>query len=602
MTTVSWGPPEVSAYWRSAYPELRQRGAEWRGRCPLHNGRRDSFAVNSETGAWCCHSQCGRGGSLIDFEMRRTGCSFSEALKVAQQIVGRPVSGNGSRRIVATYPYRDECGKLLFEVCRYHPKSFSQRRPVGNGGWVWTLDGVQRVPYRLPELLKAEEVFVAEGEKDCDLLASWNLAATCNSGGAGKWLAGYSEFLRGKRVVIIPDADEPGRGHALDVAHSLLDVAAEVRIVELPGAKDVSAWQDGSRELLVRLAQDAEPLTKSSWEKLQVKWRPTQDAATETKTSNHDPTQKDLLLELAATASLFRTPDGAAFADIDVNGHRETWPVRSERFKGWLNRRYYEVREGAPSREARESALDTLQAKARFDSPEQPVALRVAEHKGKLYLDLCDEAWRAVEIGPASWRVVDRPPVRFRRTPGMKALPLPVAGGSIDELRPFLNVSSDGDFVLAVAWMLAALRPNGPFPVLVLLGEQGSAKSTFAKILRSLVDPSGVPLRSLPRSDRDLFIGADNAHVQVFDNISGLQSWVSDSLCRLSTGGGFATRKLFTDSDESLFESSRPVLLNGIADVVSRSLARLGRQVHVPNLAADSRRTQDGRISAVGEI
>ena len=451
-----------------------------------------------------------------------------------------PAPVKASKRTIETiYDYVDQYGALLHQVIRYRPKSFSQRRPVGNGGWVWSLDGVQRVPYRLPELLQADEVFVCEGEQDCDLLAGWNLAATCNSGGAGKWLAGYSEFLRGKRVVIIPDADEPGRGHALDVAHSLLDVAAEVRIVELSGAKDVSEWvaRDGSHELLVRLAQDAEALTKSSWEKLHAEWLPAQAAAAETKTSRSTPTQKDLLLELAATTSLFRTPDGAAFADIDVNGHRETWPVRSERFKGWLNRRYYEVREGAPSREARESALDTLQAKARFDSPEQPVALRVAEHKGKLYLDLCDEAWRAVEIGPASWRVVDRPPVRFRRTPGMKALPLPVAGGSIDELRPFLNVSSDGDFVLAVAWMLAALRPNGPFPVLVLLGEQGSAKSTFAKILRSLVDPSGVPLRSLPRSDRDLFIGADNAHVQVFDNISGLQSWVSDSLCRLSTGG-----------------------------------------------------------------
>ena len=143
-------------------------------------------------------------------------------------------------------------------------------------------------------------------------------------------------------------------------------------------------------------------------------------------------------------------------------------------------------------------------------------------------------------------------------------------GGSVETLRSFLNVQSDTDFVLVVAWALAVLRNRGPYPVIVLSGEQGSAKSTFSAILRSLLDPNTAPLRALPREDRDLFIAASNGHVLAFDNVSGLPSWTSDTLCRLATGGGFAVRQLYTDQDEVLFDATRPVILNGIEDIVTR--------------------------------
>ena len=115
----------------------------------------------------------------------------------------------------------------------------------------------------------------------------------------------------------------------------------------------------------------------------------------------------------------------------------------------------------------------------------------------------------------------------------MKPLPIPVNGGSVETLRSFLNVQSDNDFVLVVAWALAVLRNRGPYPVIVLSGEQGSAKSTFSAILRALLDPNTAPLRALPREDRDLFIAASNGHVLAFDNVSGLPAWISDTLCRL---------------------------------------------------------------------
>ena len=286
--------------------------------------------------------------------------------------------------------------------------------------------------------------------------------------------------------------------------------------------------------------------------------------------SGRGPTQADILLELTQAAELFHMPDGTGYADIDINGHRETWPIRAKGFRSWLARRFFEATQGAPSSEALQSALNVIEAKAQFDGLERIVHLRVGGQDEKLYLDLCDETWRAVEIDSEGWRVLDNPPIRFRRASGMQPLSMPEKGGSVETLRSFLNVQSDADFVLVVAWALAVLRNRSPYPMIVISGEQGSAKSTFSSMLRLLLDPNTAPLRALPRDDRDLFIAANNGHVLAFDNVSSLPAWMSDTLCRLSTGGGFAVRQLYSDQDEVLFDSARPVILNGIEEIVTR--------------------------------
>jgi hypothetical protein len=250
----------------------------------------------------------------------------------------------------------------------------------------------------------------------------------------------------------------------------------------------------------------------------------------------HKPTQADILVDLAQDIELFHTNDKTGFADVDVGGHRQTWPIRSKGFGLWLTCRFHEETGGAPSSEALKSARNTLEAKAQFNAPERMVYIRVGGADGRIYLDLCDETWRAVEIDSTGWKVIDRPPVRFRRTKGMLPLPIPVAGGSIGELRPYINVRptvdgkpdvSDADFVLIVAWLLAALRPQGPYPNLVPLGEQGTAKTTAATLLRMLIDPNVVRTRALPRNEHDLFVAANSVHVLPFDNVSGLApvSW-----------------------------------------------------------------------------
>jgi hypothetical protein len=281
------------------------------------------------------------------------------------------------------------------------------------------------------------------------------------------------------------------------------------------------------------------------------------------------PISADMLAITPASAEFFYTPAGAAFVDLLINGHRETWPIRSQRFRTWLRRRHYEATRTALSAAEIRSTLDLLEAHAQFDGPERAVHVRLAEHEGRIYLDLADESWRAVEIGAEGWRVIGSPPVRFRRAAGMLSLPVPQADGCIEALASFLNLRNRNDFVLVVAWLLAALRGGGPYPLLAISGEQGSAKTVLSKLLKALIDPNVAPVRALVREERDLVIAANNSHVLAFDNLSNLSHTLSDAFCRLATGASFGLRQLYTDQDEVLFQAARPILLNSIEDVIS---------------------------------
>jgi hypothetical protein len=283
-------------------------------------------------------------------------------------------------------------------------------------------------------------------------------------------------------------------------------------------------------------------------------------------------TQGQILLEIVtgADVDLYHSPDGTPYADITVAGHRETWPIRSNGFRRWLRRAFYEETRGAPNSDAMSAALALAEARAQFDGRSQSVYLRVAPHGENIYLDLGDETWRVAEIDADGWRIVDLPPVRFRRTPGMQALPTPLLGGSIEELRKHLNLSASA-FVLCVGWLLQVLRGRGPYPILALNGEQGAGKTTAADKLRRLVDPNSASMRALPRDNRDLAIAANNSYVLAFDNLSGIPADVADALCRLSTGGGFATRALYSDDEERVFDGQRPIVMTSIVDVATRS-------------------------------
>ena len=276
------------------------------------------------------------------------------------------------------------------------------------------------------------------------------------------------------------------------------------------------------------------------------------------------------MLRLAAAYDLFHATDGASFADVNIDGHRQTLAIQSKALKERLHYDYYRCTgEAAPSA-AVTAAVSILNAKAKYEGPEHSVHVRVAERNGCLFLDLANADRRAVEITIDGWRIVSNPTARFHRPAGMLALPAPERGGSINDLRQFLNLRHENDFVLIVAWLMAAFRPHGPYPVLAVAGEHGSAKSSLSKVVRNLIDPNVSLLRPIPQNTRDFFIAAKNSYVSAFDNISSISQWASDSLCQLATGAGYVTRQLRTDQDQVFFDVTRPIICNGIEEFIDR--------------------------------
>src|SRR6202045_3354353 len=303
----------------------------------------------------------------------------------------------------------------------------------------------------------------------------------------------------------------------------------------------------------------------------------------------------DRLIGLASDAGLelFHDPDQQGWASVRVDTHWENYPIRARAFQLFLLRIYYLDTGESPGAQAIRAAADLFEARALFDGQECQVHLRVAEHGGRLYLDLCDRNWRAVEIDDEGWRVVDRPPAKFRRPRGSQPLPEPERGGSLEDLRPFFNVDHHG-WTLIRAFLVAALRPGFPLPILIAKGEQGAGKSTACRVISSLIDPRTSALRGVPREVRDLTAAARNSWLVCFDNLSHLPEELADAACRLATGGGFGGRELYSDHEEAVFDATRPLVFNAIPDLGAARPDFLDRAliVELEGIRTDVRRNE----------
>jgi hypothetical protein len=321
--------------------------------------------------------------------------------------------------------------------------------------------------------------------------------------------------------------------------------------------------------------------------------------STENETIDQKPEadqEVDRLLSITAAAQFFRSIEGRFHARVPVSGRQEILGLRSATFRDWLVGRYLKEHRKLPSQRSVGRVFQALEANARFDPTRPAVHVRVgfdpADDETVEYLDLADAGGHAVRMCASGWSVVDRPSVHFNRPQGLLPLPVPGRDGSIELLRPFVNLN-DSDFLLLIAWMAAALRSTGPYPILVIHGEQGSAKSTLAKVVRQLIDPQTSPLLAEPRSTRDLMVTAVNGWLLAYDNVSALASWLSDSLCRLASGGGFAARALFSNDERNVIHAQRPIILNGIDEFVHKGdLADRAVFLHLPPIAPDLRREE----------
>ncbi len=493
-----------------------------------------------------------------------------------------PLSHGRMGQPTARWEYPDESGALLGYVCRFDglngksfaPLTWCRHRENEKTAWRWKAWPVPRPLYGLDRLAARHNasVVLTEGEKAADaagrLLSDW-VAVTSPNGSRSAAKADWAP-LAGRRVTIWPDADDAGLRYAADAARCLASVGAEVTVVDPP--TDVAAGWDAADALAggwdtartLALIEEAKPPTGSS----SAAHATAKGGATSKRPTPPGP--RDQLLGLVRDVELWHSPDRVGYASVPVREHVENYPIDSDDFRWVMLGRFYVGTGGAPAKQTLEDALRVLEARALHDGGCYPVWRRVAGDDREIYLDLCDTQWQAVRITAHGWDLSRRHPVKFVRSPGMLALPESETGELIQSLRDFINLSRDEDFLLVVSWLVAALRPTGPYPILDISGEQGAGKSFATRMLRALVDPNVSPCRSMPYTERDLMVTAYHSWLLTFDNISTIKAVMSDALCRLSTGGGLATRKLHTDQDEVILDAQRPILVNGIPDLAGR--------------------------------
>ena len=280
----------------------------------------------------------------------------------------------------------------------------------------------------------------------------------------------------------------------------------------------------------------------------------------------------EILKRIAETGVYYRSKRREAFVDITINGTRRSFPVQNKQFNDWITREAYNNNGDIPTTSQLRDLANAMTAKATLDdTPIYDVWRRVAEVDGVIFIDLCNESYEAVLVTATDWQVVSNPPVRFQRLDGMRELPDPQKGGSINDLTELLNLSHVEDAAIVTAFCVHCLQPQHPYPILILNGPKGSSKSTLTRTLIRLIDPNDDELKQFPRNEQDLAIALEERHLIAFDNISNITQARSDMLARIATGGSFSTRKLYTDKDQIRIGLNNPLIMNGIPQFVDQS-------------------------------
>jgi hypothetical protein len=286
---------------------------------------------------------------------------------------------------------------------------------------------------------------------------------------------------------------------------------------------------------------------------------------------------------------IFTGDDGAVYATVEMGGHFENMNVRSMRFRQWLGKLYYDEVGAVAGKSSCDEAVEVLSFQT---GTAVKTFLRVGGTDTSFYLDLGNSQWEAVEIDANGWRILDNAPVRFRRTAKMQPLPTPVktnVEAALVELFKLINIAAE-DRMLVIAWLLAAMRHKGPYPVLTLIAEPGSAKTTTAKALKRLISPYVAETRSRPKTVEDVYVASNNDWILVYDNLSSIPLDISDAFCRMATGGGFATRELYENLEEVVIDQQQPLIINGVADIVKKGdLASRIVTVTLPTITTDNR-------------
>jgi len=613
-----------------------RRGGKYKALCPAHEDHEPSLSVYESCGKILVYCWGGCPTSKVVGTM---------GLEMADLFLNSDMQDESSN-ITKTYDYVNTNKELVFQVVRTEDKKFFQRRLDDDGRPIWGLksglyklvngdwrqlkhnddpnkhktknfEGIDHKPlYNLPPVLKAIEddrwVVVVEGEKDVENLGREGIIGTTNPQGANKWKERYSETLKGAKVAVIPDNDEPGINHAHSVANSLLDVAKTVRLIDFPnlfdkvkekGGRDVTDWlkQGGTKEKLLKMIREA-----PEWERIDPPYEeqkspnPSQrdsipQDSPDTK-DQEDLTAHEKLLQITTQGNLFRSSGNRLFAEVEEDGRPYIFEIQEKGggFQDWLIRRYKKVYSKVPHSTALSRTMKGIRADCR-KATQRKIYKRVADLGNKILLDLGGDERKAVKITPEKYKVVNEPEIVFWRPDGAQKLPTP--NGTVEDLKhldSLLNIEGE-DLALLIAWLLMAFQTKGSYPILIPTGAAGSGKSTLTKMIRKLLDPAGQSGKTVMGSvenKKDLYSVAKHRHIIALDNMSKLQKWQSDALAGIATQSGKESRQLYTDDDLSTIDTMNPIVMNGI-DISGTGDDLMDRAILLHLSKPDQRKTEE---------
>lgn len=485
----------------------------------------------------------------------------------------------------ALHDYTDQNGNVLYKRFRFkHPNGQKHIRPMFKdevGMWKLGepsyLKNVIKPLYGLHLLseYKNATVVIVEGEFPTDKLNNFFrsidaidefIAITSGSAtsyGGVDWQPTY-----GRKCIIWPDNDKPGLTYADQVFFILKQIHCSIEIIDsallnLGDGTDCVDWIAINSEWQL---EDFLSLPKIDYSSKEHKLDD----------SGKNSQATDIIDFILNLFDLFHDNNKEVYAsDKDTN---ETWPTQSRNFKDLITAKYYAQYGKSIRDQAMREALSTIGGIGRYSKECKIVNKRVARYKDSYFLDLSQSGnSKAVKISRNGWEIIASPPVIFIRSNTMQMLPEPVENGDFSIFWQVCNIPVQTQ-LLVLTWLIETLRPDTPYPVLEIIGEQGSAKSTTQTMLRRLIDPNSCDLRGAPKQVDDLFIAAGTNHLVSYENISHLSSQMQDALCVVATGGGHAKRKLFSDADEEVIHSFNPVMINGISasitaqDLIDRAI------------------------------
>ena len=562
----------------ASLPTARRTSSGWEARCPAHDDKTASLSVSQgEDGRTLIHCHAGCTAEAVVSAM---------GLRISDLFPPRD-NGNVKTRIVAEYSYVDGEGKLLFQVVRFDPKGFRQRRPDPDhpDGWLWNLNGTERVLYRLPRILDAHEeqkaVFVVEGEKDAEAFEKLGLTATCNSGGAGKWQESYTNTLVGlPGVIVIADKDEPGRKHAQLVAQALDGHVKMVKVLELPdrtGAKvkDAADWVQagGTLDELSALVKGAPDWTPSQTPTVVAIYEQS-DLATVTPIGCESTHIKARFFEISQTKGLVATEERQRMVDVVLDALRQRGrfffhadhrnfqscmffdshqklllPIASDQFLAWLAG-YIGINRTERNFNSIVAAIQDEALTGKRTTGLTP-EIYWAARPGALYLSNGDG--HAVKISAGRVELVDNgtDDVLFYAGRTLRPWTLTDPVDPVKSCRLFSDMKAvvphAGD--LLRLWLLSLPTNQRCKPPLVFSGPIGGGKTRVAVGVSELYGIVPRVLKMNDTKETDFWTSLDAGGLVCFDNADTHVKWLADALAAASTDGANEKRRLYSDSD-----------------------------------------------------